>query len=166
MRIVLFLMLILSSIDAHGDEAYLIIDSVLMPQTSKQPTWIALKKGLKVFHIPVGEVIVSVDPGKYSLEHIDFQKHKASGFGTINVVDRRKIQFEAINNSITYVGLIELEPDGWDRSLEKQYKINLQATVKLLEWACNNKPDLLTRLPVRFRQNNDSVKEILVRCEN
>lgn len=165
-RTTLFVTLILITNFSLASEAYLIIDAVRLPSTKNQPTWIALKKKgqFRYVHLRTGESIVSVEPGIYSLKHIDFQKNQRSGIGTLIFDRENEIRFEAVPDSITYVGLIHIKYYGWRRG-KKKYDAKIRQADKIFEWACYNRPGLFEQKAVRFPDKDGSIKQIRVRCK-
>lgn len=153
---------------SFADEAYLIIDAFKEPLDSSQPTWIGLVMGRKTIHIPVGEVVSPVKAGRYRISHFDFGKNKYSGMGTIELPRRHQPKFEVSAGVITYIGAVSVSNDGrgiFQKNYKKKYKMGISPTRKLLEWACDKRPELFLHLPVRFMQQDGGFKEVKVRCE-
>jgi hypothetical protein len=165
MKTILLIGLMLAHECMSADEAYVLVDALVVPSEATQPKWLALKGSSKFTHVPVGESIVAVEPGKYRLVHIDFQENTRSGLGTVSAPSGGEtIRFEAVPNSITYVGIIELKQKSWD-SNTKRYELNLRSTGEIFEWACHNNPEVFSRFPVRVAGEKNLVKEVRIRCE-
>lgn len=166
MQAIFILTLFIISNCSLAAEAYLIIDAVRLPSTKNQLTWIALKKKgqARYVHLRAGESIVSVEPGIYSLKHIDFQKNQRSGIGTLIFDRQNEMKFEAVPDSITYVGLIHIKFYGW-RKGEKKYDAQIRQADKIFEWACYKRPDLFEQKAVRFPAEDGSIKQLRIRCK-
>jgi len=165
MRIILLMGIMLACKSLYADEAFVLIDVVVLGSDARQPKWIALKGKRKFIHVPVGESIIAVKPGKYRLGHFDFQKNKRSGLGTVHVgTDGKSSKFVATPNAITYFGIIELKQSRWGSS-GKKYKLGLNKSKKIFEWACDKKPELFSRYPVSVPQVDGSIKKLRIRCD-
>ena len=141
-----------------ADEAYLLIDSIVTPTNKKQPTWIALSGNRRAVHLPAGESILSIEPGRYWVEHIDFGENKHFGFGTVNWDPGPGLfSFTVFPDAITYVGIVELNM-GQQRPYETDYTPRLRFVPELLEWACHKNPSAFSKLPVKYVNNEDEVK--------
>jgi hypothetical protein len=143
-------------------EAYVIIDAISLPESSKQPTWLAVKRGNRLVHLPTKQSIVKVNPGKYRLYHFDFNKPRSNGAGTIFSTDFGGYEFEALPDSIVYVGLFVLEDD---QSNPKESKVRVANSQLLLEWACDTNPEIFKRMPVKFLGAENDGKEVRINCD-
>jgi len=166
MRVILLIGMMLVSECIFADEAYVLIDAFIPGSKARQPTWIGVRKARgKFIHIPAGESIVAIKPGKYRLSHLDFQKNKASGRGTLDIPSgRTPLTFTAASNAINYFGIVDLEQTGWG-SHERIYTVSLRPSKSLLEKACDKQPELFSRYPVYFPQEDGSIKKVRIRCE-
>lgn len=146
-------------------EAYLLMDSTVIPTTSKQPTWIALERKGHLLHLPVGESIIPIEPGHYWVKHIDFEKIAHFGFGTVHWKSGPGLfSFRVFPDSITHVGVLELMKGQRDQ-YGTDYKPQLRFIPELLKRACQKNPDAFAKLPVKYLDKADEIKTMKVRCE-
>ena len=147
-----------------GGEAYLLIDAISIPESSKQPTWLGFRKGSQMRHIATKQNIVSVEPGIYRLHHIDYDKSKQSCFDFLNLINSDEIVVKAIDNTIVYVGLVQIKISH-SRLTIKQGSVEVINTKLLFDWACDKNPEVFKRLPVKFMGEENAGKEIRIKCE-
>ncbi|MEM6580776.1 MAG: hypothetical protein AAF699_05865 [Pseudomonadota bacterium] len=136
-------------------ESYFLMASVVDPESSPQPTFIALGKGSRLYHYPARQSLIPVDTGTYRLRHVDFG---TVSMGRAIYFRSDKLKFEALEDSIVYVGLLVV-----DKGIEEA-SVNVVFDPRLLEWACENNPEILKRMPVTFVEDGIAVKEIKVDC--
>ncbi len=164
MRTIFIISTLLTFVCEAAENAYMLVDAIYIPQTSKQPTWIAFKKGTLMVHVPTKETIVSVEPGIYSLNHIDRTTSKLFERAKIPANYPNEYTFEARVDSITYIGLIQVE-DAGSRLNQKTQRISILASKIILEWACEKNPEIFSTLPVRIIENDNVDKQIRVNCK-
>ena len=96
------------------------------------------------------------------MHHIDFNKSKNACYDTIFSFDSDEIAFKALQDSIIYVGLVQVEQD---RLKSRKNKVKIETTKLLFEWACDKNPKVFKRLPVKFLGEENAGKEIRIKCE-
>lgn len=134
--ILAFLILSASGLDIDENQSYLVIDAVSVKENGKQPTWFAFIRGLKTFHVPATDGIIQLPPGKYILDHIDFQNNKHLGYGTF-YLDGKGIKFTLEAGKVYIFGRVILHHLHRD-----DYEIELGEASKTLFNACQNAPDI------------------------
>ena len=162
MRAIILLVSLLIYTGTVAGEAYLLIDAISLPESSKQPTWLGVRKGSRMHHFPTRQSIIHVAPGRYRLHHIDFDRSKRIGSDTIFTSDPEEFVFKALQDSIIYVGLVQVEQD---RLKSRKNKVKIETTKLLFEWACDKNPKVFKRLPVKFLGDENAGKEIRINCE-
>ena len=162
MKFLLTAFLILFIPVSHGEQTYLLLDAVKIPQPAKQPTWIALRgfEPFRFIHVPVGESIVAIEPGKYRVHHFDEQNSVHSGIGTRHVRETERLSFEVQPNVINFVGVIQIERLG-----TRRIKAQIVPSDKLLAWACEKKPKVFETLPVSMPVGDGVTKMVKINCE-
>ena len=84
------------------------------------------------------------------------------GFDTLFAFDSEEFVFKALQDSIIYVGLVQVEQD---RLKSRKNKVKIETTKLLFEWACDKNPKVFKRLPVKFLGEENAGKEIRIKCE-
>ena len=163
LQLVLILTGLMAIAPARAEQAFIIVDAMRLPPTARQPTWIALMRKGRLVHIATGQTIVGLDPGHYSLHHIDFGKSEYSGIGTVAIVGMRNYYVEASLDSIGYMGMIQIGSHTGQFNFGD--KIKLVPENALLERACHSSPEVLARLPVRIRIGRRQARLLKVRCK-
>ena len=154
---------------SSGTGAFVLVDASRLPADAPQPTWIGINRPGegKVFHLPTGKGIAELAPGVYDIVHIDFRS-PWKGLGSIHM-DKisGQVRFEALSDSIAYVGLFQITSTKVPRpsSNLKEFNVELREPVQLFEWACAERPDLLAALPVRIAINRTPPVVTRVKCE-
>ena len=134
---------------------HLIIDAVKYPSTAKQPTWIALTQlepPYEFIHVPVGKGIVTLDPGRYRISHIDFDADPLTrNPGSLRFHGAASERFDVPVDAIQYIGLIKIHPIGSDDNPASGYRVDVSTEPStVLERACATQPKVMSRLPIRF----------------
>jgi len=168
LRFLCLLFSVMVSQQAIADEAYVLIDAVVLDAEAKQPTWIGLRGKWKMIHVPAGKSVVEIKPGKYRLAHIDFHKNKNGTSGSLYFPKGlASLKFHAAPNTITYFGVVDI-----DRSAESSgnkigigIRMGKRRNKKIFEWVCDTRPELFSRFPVRLFDINGAVQEVRIRCE-
>ena len=135
--------------------AYLIIDAVANYETKRQPKWIAFANRPRGVHIPTGEYIVEIKPGRYYLSHIDFNKNHRSWSGTHYIAHRLILNFEP--KKIYLIGRFELN---------QGKPIDLITDIELLKQACLRAPELFEKYPVRHLLSTTPDEDIFMSCQS
>jgi hypothetical protein len=136
----LFFLVFSSTLSAEPGMAYLIIKATVTNE-EKQPSLICLVRLGKCKHISAKEGLVTIQPGKYKLHHIDFGESKHSGKGT-QIFDR-PLGFKFESGNIYLVGDIQLR-----KKKSKRYDIELNQDPDLVVSACSASPGLFENYPV------------------
>jgi hypothetical protein len=166
-RALLVTIVTLASAASRSEEfGYLLIDAVKYPTTEHQPTWIALRRhkpSYKFVHVPTGKGIVKLEPGRYSIEHIDFGNTIHSSHDTILLTSSSK-SFDVAVESIQFFGLLEIRRSDNYRDHSTKYRFDVSASSDALSRACANEPLVMSRLPVRFPTADKKFKFVQVSC--
>ena len=143
-------------------ETYVLIDAVKIPSSSDQPTWIGIRgfKPFKYIHVPVGETVVPMEPGKYRIEHFHLQKHYHNGVGMMHISQAHSVEFEVVENAINFVGIIKIERQGASRLI-----VNVVRSNKLIAWGCHKNPEIFKDLPLLMVTESGEKQSINVNCE-
>jgi hypothetical protein len=152
--------------EPHRDDmAYAILDAVKLPLTARQPTWIALRgrPGGGLVHVAAGNGIVALQPGRYSIDHIDFGQNWRRGPGTVFL--QQKVNFKVARDSVTYIGLLQIGPTRIRHDRPDWSSVELIPSEDIVSWACHCAADILRRLPIRWPDAGGSERFIRARCE-
>lgn len=147
------------TLDSH--QAYLIVDAQTTETSEHQPTWIALLSSRSHTHLPTHQPIQSIDSGRYTISHIDFQKSKHSGRGTAFSRDGRSRRIKIGPGVIYYLGMIELDRTNHGTST---YTVKIFPEEQLIDRACASRPDLFASHPVRFVYGEYPEKDYTIDC--
>lgn len=142
-----------------ASDTYLLMDGLMAPLEKKQPTFVAFFRGLRIVHFPVNRSIHPANPGRYKLDHIDFDLHPDSEQRTVNWPNGNVI-FDVVPNAINFVGIAHL-----DRVHRSVYKAKLNSSETLIQWACAENPQVFSRLPVVVAWPPDTGKRYKVVCQ-
>ena len=165
MKLVATLVLCLWTAAAVCDDGYAIIDAIAVPESRKQPTFIAFQrpKRDKFHHIRVGRTLYKLHPGIYRLHHFDFTTYMESNLGTLYPNVEGGYEFEVEADAITFVGAFVIHGTG---NGGRNYDLTLTTDRRLLGWACEENSELLTRLPVKVKDGTKPEKTLRVNCED
>lgn len=142
MRQCLFLISIFFTLPlwAETGASYIILKARVIDE-GKAPTWLCLNRRSVCIHVAANEKIVTIKPGKYKLDHVDFNKSKHFGEGTRFFSKPMKFNFEA--ETIYFIGELELK-----LNKRKRYKVNIKRDPALLLEACKASPELFEKYVV------------------
>lgn len=142
--------------------AYLLVDAVETLEGKKQPTWIALySKRRKTIHLPVGQMVHQLRPGRYRLTHIDFQANSNSSTGTIQLSADETDSIDLEPNTVNYLGRIELLSERG--LLRREWKI--APSQEMFQQACLHQPEIFSGTILHLVIPDESNKKYSVRCE-
>ena len=164
LTVVLAVLMLTSAKVVSDDKAYILIDAVRTPSTFQQPTWIGLHKhgsGRRVIHVPVGKGIAAVEPGRYKIAHIDFQKSSRSGAGTIDIPASESKSFDVSVDAILFVGLLEIDQKG----TKDEVRLASSGSQDMLRAACQSEPEVFKRLPVLIVTKEKTTNLVRLSCD-
>jgi hypothetical protein len=163
MRIIVVVLLILIAQVANGSstKAYIVLRAIVVDGEVRQPSWICMASSFECKHVSASKIIVSITPGVFRLDHIDFGKAEGSGEGAIAnnsslfFKEPTTYRFEAGN--IYLIGQFNLI-----KKSSHRYKIEFSSEANLLLDACAVAPELFESHPLT---SFDGTKKTKINCE-
>lgn len=153
--------------EASAVDAYVVIDSIVHPLTEKQPTWIALAdlRRRRLVHVRAKRSIVGLREGTYRIDHIDFGKEYYDREGTITLKESDALTFSVFRDSITLVGILEIEvAEGANEHLEQDHAVRISRQEDVLSWACDRRKKLFRKMPVLVFKAANDYEPVNVNC--
>ena len=165
MKLGVTLVLGLWAVAAVCEDGYAVIDAIAVPDSRKQPTFIAFQRPNRIefHHIRVGKSLYRLRPGMYRLHHFDFAKTIESRQGTLYPSVDGIYEFKVEPDVITFVGAFVMHGSGKGG---RKYDLTLTTDRRLLGWACAENRELFTRLPVKVQDGTSPAKTIRVVCKD
>ena len=153
-------LLVISQSARAEPSGYIVVQAIIAPASYKQPTYIAIFKNGRQYHLPNGKAVHEVATGTYTIGHIDIADNPNSGSGTISIPWDMRLEVSVRADRVTVVGIVEV-----DKAKKWKPVFAISRSASWITEICRKHKDLLDGSSILFRDNDLRYKERLLRCD-